>query len=443
MTDHDLEQRLRAWYQADIDDRERAPQQLRTDLATLVQAAAGSRRPQTAGWRFPPMNRFAPFALAATAVVVVILVGIGLFVRLSPIVGPPPFPSPTHSFRAPAWTITGNMIEARTDHTATLLPDGRVLVVGGTGIGGQVLASAELYDPASGTWTSTGNMIEARTGHVATLLRDGTVLVAGGRNRTTGSLRGIASAELYDPSSGTWRSTGNMIDVPDYPAATLLRDGTVLVGGGLAELYDPSSGVWRATGNPIEGGRHEATALLANGKVLVAGGGDDNSLASAELYDPSSGTWTATGRMSEGRTFITATRLPDGRVLVAGGYGISNGSVVELASAELYDPVSGTWTVTGSMSESRGRLPTDTLLPDGKVLAAGGCCAGNGYLATAELYDAGSGTWAATASMDEARSGHTATLLNDGRVVVAGGYNVEDPLTPLASAELYDPGNGS
>jgi hypothetical protein len=441
MTERDFEQLLRAGFRQMVD--EAASSALRADVIAIPDVVSPTpQRRLAAGWRFRPMDRFAPYALAVTAVVVVILVGIGLFVRLSPNVGPPPFPSPTHSFRAPASTVTGNMIEARTDHTATLLPDGQVLVAGGAGIGNEALATAELYDPSSGTWTPTGNMIEARTGHTATLLRDGTVLVAGGRGNRPG-LRGLASAELYDPRSGTWRSTGNMIEDPDYHTATLLRDGTVLVVGRLAELYDPSNGSWRATGNLIQGRNHYATTLLANGKVLVAGGGDDNSLASAELYDPSGGTWTATGSMSEGRTFITPTLLPGGKVLVAGGWAITNGTVVELASAELYDPASGTWTATGSMTETRGRLPSDTLLPDGTVLAAGGCCAGNGYLATAELYDPSSGTWTATVSMDEARTGHTATLLRDGTVLLAGGYNVEDPLTSLASAELYDPGSGS
>jgi hypothetical protein len=147
--------------------------------------------------------------------------------------------------------------------------------------------------------------------------------------------------------------------------------------------------------------------------------------------------------MTEGSTFITATLLLDGKVLVAGGFSITNGTVVELASAELYDPVIGNWTTTGSMGQSRGRLPTNTLLSDGTVLAAGGCCAGNGNLATAELYDPSNGTWTATANMTWARAGATATLLLDGTALVAGGYDPGDPVDILNSTERFYPGTGS
>ena len=168
---------------------------------------------------------------------------------------------------------------------------------------------------------------------------------------------------------------------------------------------------------------------------MTDGGGS----GSAELYDPDSGTWTVTGSMIEARSWQSATLLPDGRVLVAGGMG-STGSggdevVFLMDSAELYDPDTGTWTATGSMIEARHNY-TATRLSDGRVLVTGG------GLASAELYDPDSGTWTATASMIEGRSGHTATLLSDGTVLVAGGYINTGSGGSTPSAELYDPGSG-
>ena len=155
------------------------------------------------------------------------------------------------------WTATGSLATARDDHTATLLPNGKVLVAGGYD-GSGTLASAELYDPASGTWTATGSLATARYRHTATLLPNGKVLVAGGSDNSGA----LASAELYDPASGTWTATGSLATARDCHTAT----------------------------------------LLPNGKVLVAGGFDGSgSLASAELYDPASGTWTATGSLATAR----------------------------------------------------------------------------------------------------------------------------------------------
>ena len=191
----------------------------------------------------------------------------------------------------PSWTATGSMNTARYDHSATLLPSGKILVAGGFG-----MTTAELFDPATGTWTAAG-LPTARQNHTATLLPNGKVLVAGGGAGKSS----FKSAVLYDPATGTWTATGSMGTGRLFHTATLLPDGKVLVAGGLnsvyltsAEVYDPATGRWRETGSLNTGrGSHTAT-LLPSGKVLVAGGGSNKQLSSAELYDPATGAWTAT-----------------------------------------------------------------------------------------------------------------------------------------------------
>jgi hypothetical protein len=147
--------------------------------------------------------------------------------------------------------------------------------------------------------------------------------------------------------------------------------------------------------------------------------------------------------MSEARTYIKAILLPDGRVLVAGGGEFRSVGLFPLASADLYDPADSTWTATASLNAAHGRLfSTDTLLLDGTVLAAGG--SGSGYLRSAEVYNPANGIWTAAANMDQVRERHTATLLRDGTVLVAGGdISIGEVREVLASAELYDPGSGA
>jgi hypothetical protein len=336
--------------------------------------------------------------------------------------------------------VTGSLATPRLQHSATLLPNGKVLVAGGFDSSfSTVLTSAELYDPASETWTPTGDMHNPRTDFTAILLPNGKVFVDWAVGPTSQVSKNVV--ELYDPATGTWTETD--FHGPANETATLLPNGKVLLAGGQgnpnvsgsAQLYDPASGTVAATGSLVTARAWHTATLLANGKVLVIGGATGESnisgpLTSAELYDPASGIWTATGSLPAVRYNPTATLLPDGKVLIAGG---SNSSGF-LASAELYDPASGTWTATGSLSSGRSGHSA-TLLPNGKVLLAGGSNS-SGFVASSELYDPASGTWSVSGSLVTTRGSHTATLLPNGKVLIAGGSN---DTGALASAELYGP----
>ena len=331
---------------------------------------------------------------------------------------------------------TGAMKAGRDLGTAALLPDGKVLIAGGeqNSSGGIPipLADAELYNPATGTFAPTGSMLTARDWATATLLKDGQVLVAGGQGANFSNL---SSAELYNPATGKWTATGSMNASGYAITSTLLPSGKVLVTDlgftNAAEVYDPATGKWTDTGPMVTAHDFGTATLLPDGQVLATGG----SSKTTELYNPATNDWTATGSLNVARQYPTATLLPDGQVLDAGGI-TPDGGGPTLASAELYNPATGKWTMTGSMSVGRYGA-TATLLPGSKVIVAGGCSACSGpNLASTEIYS--NGLWSPGPSMSLARYDQTATLLANGNLLIAGG-GVQYCCSVTAAADLLTP----
>lgn len=337
----------------------------------------------------------------------------------------------------PVWMPTGKMDVARRGHTATLLADGKVLIVG------WISASAEIYDPATGIFTTTGNtLFNHGQGSTATLLEDGRVLIVGG---TTSQ----QSAEIYDPATDTFVQTGSLNAVHSYHTATSLYDGRVLIAGGqdsnfsggpqthsVAELYDPVTDTFILTGNlNISRSSHAAT-LLSNGQVLITGGfttttpGSGVGLITAELYDPATGVFHLAGDIYDPGSEHIATLLPNGRVLLVGSNGL----------AALYNATTAKVSAVGSMITPR-RNTTATLLNDGRVLVAGGFNKAAGYTVvfnTTEIYDPDSKTFYTGPDMTIPRWEHTATLLKTGEILVAGG-SPSDGRVLNSTAEVYYP----
>jgi N-acetylneuraminic acid mutarotase len=354
-------------------------------------------------------------------------------------------------------------------------------------------ARAERYDPSSGRWHSAGTLATPRFSHTATLLPDGQVLVVGGKLGGDGPDcdSGLASAERYDPASNSWSPAGELDQARFDHTATLLDGppcraiprppwcGKVLVAGGAAienfhppvhsaQLYDPATNAWEPTGSLAEPRSGHTATALPDGRVLVTGGfSGDTFIESSEIYDPASGEWSPAAPLAVARGYHTATLLEGGscgancgRVLVAGGtVDVSRGRPFRFSSAaELYDPGSNQWLPTGLLDVARGGH-TASLLPDGKVLVVGGgppFPAGaegvHRVEATAELYDAATGRWSMTSSLGSARGNQASAMLGGprcratsgtpawcGAVLVAGGSVSGDGHVPGAtdSVELY------
>ena len=357
------------------------------------------------------------------------------------------------------------MEQARKFHSAELLQDGRVLVVGGQDREFKPLASAELYDPQTGTWNTTGSMSVPRRDHNTVLLPDGRVLAMGGLDEDR---KGLSSAEVYDPQTGEWSPVPNMTVARRGHAALPLADGRVLVFGGrqiavtlldsdslqIVETFDPATGEWSNISDMLSGHIGLEAVVLGDGRVLVTGGltttgaetasaiqsdsaGDDAGTTGRsprtslpEMYDPTAGEWLAAG-FARGTMSHTLTLLRDGLVVQAGGFG--GIAAAGVPGMEMFDPRSDTWETGPPMAEGR-MFHTATLLEDGKLLVVGGTGV-EGNLRSAEVFDPTAKTWSPAGRTSVARAGHTATLLQDGTVLVAGGRS--------AQAEMFDPASNS
>ena len=336
---------------------------------------------------------------------------------------------PSTTNRAGTLRLSAPMLQARSGHTATLLPNGRVLIAGGMRRNQDFYKSAELYDAATGKFAPTGDMNERRVGHIAVLLRSGKVLVAGGwvGHGCTNS------AELYDPATGKFSVLAARMNVArGNPRATLLPSGDVLVTGGAdhdspggvasAEIFDASKLTFHAI-SPMHFARISHTAtLLKDGRVLIVGGRGDRLNESAELYDPKTGRFELTGSLTTARYKHTAGLLPDGRVLIAGGSDERdwNGN---LNSAEIYDPTTGRFASASPLNGSRFKLPEAAQLASGKLLVAGGN-------ANVEVFDPSLGKFVVVdGQMNDSRHFMSETKLTDGSILLAGGYANNDQAT--------------
>lgn len=348
-----------------------------------------------------------------------------------------PRPSQTASADAVGRIVrTGDMTVPRFDHTATLLPNGKVLIAAGMARNGLTEPTAELYDPSTGRFSLAGKLASPRGwGSTATLVQDGKVLIVGGASGSWCSASCyLATAELYDPTTNTFTRTASMTEPRAGARAILLKNGDVLIVGGnlssesvptsTAELYHPSTGTFSRTGSMQNGGP-TALVLLKDGRVLALGSG-------AELYDPSSGRFSTEGNFLTPRGKFGAVLLRGGRVLVAGGQ-VDGARGPTTADTEIYNPATEKFTVGPELNLKRYKLMKAIVaLNSGEILVAGGAD-------QPELYNPVSRSFHLVAgSKLDGYCFSTATLLPNGDVLLVGGYNT-NTWVAVNHAWLYQP----
>jgi uncharacterized protein YjbI with pentapeptide repeats len=354
----------------------------------------------------------------------------------------------SNAFNVTGFCDTGNMVTARRNHIVLALPNGKILITGGAGNAdgdaASALASAELYDPVAHTFTAIGPMNVARVDHTMTLLLNGLVLITGGYN-----IEGdIASAELFDPTANSFTLIpASMVSQRAEHAATLLANGKVLLTGGntntttlnTAEIYDPVANTFTPSSQLMTAARqiHHAD-LLPNGQVLISGGFDvnNNALNSAEIYDPVADTFTQTGPMTTGRGNHASALLYNGQVLVAGGLTGPGTGLVLTATAEMYNPATGSFTPTGSMSIARGHY-AGIVLDDGTIFISGGATLPAGT--NADVYNPATGTFSTTGNFTMVQTGAREAVAPDGTVLLASGVNNAEPVVTVPNSELFYP----
>lgn len=335
------------------------------------------------------------------------------------------------------WSPTNSFMRGRFGGAMQKLRDGRVLLIGGLMEGvAQGLPDVDIFDPKTGVWTEGPPLHRGRYWVSSVVLADGRVLVSGGQGPNGGI--SLKTTEIFDPSKNSWSYAAPMAQIRFGHELALLPDGRVLAAGGSdgsadgkltsAEVYDPVRDVWSSAGTMSAPRLYAVMHTLRNGKVLIAGG---SGVSSCDLYDPATGRWTPTGSMSVDRFYYQGGLLPDGKVLVAGGRTADASGATD--TAEVYDPATGRWTPTGPMGVKR--YAHAMTMVRGTPLVIGGENR-SAYFDSTEYYDAATRTWRPGPRLNAARTYPLAALLDDGRVLAAGGRRGLNGGVPLSFAEL-------